>query len=88
MTTREDALYEFAIAQEVPDAALLDDFCRRYPEHQEALVDLAVAIWLYGPFVSGDPADLTEEELAECDAMAARTLARLLEKLEEQRQRR
>jgi len=38
----DDVLYEFSIASAEPDAALLDEFTRRYPEYAEALTDLAV----------------------------------------------
>ena len=42
----QDIFYEFAVAQEIPDAALLDDFIRRYPEHAKALTDFAIALAL------------------------------------------
>jgi hypothetical protein len=39
-----DALYELSLAQEVPDAALLDEFVRRYPEHADDLTDFAIML--------------------------------------------
>lgn len=42
----DDVLYEFAIAKERPDAGLLDDFVRRYPEHATALTSFAVSLAL------------------------------------------
>lgn len=42
----DDVLYEFALATERPDAALLDEFTRRYPEHAAALTSFAVSVAL------------------------------------------
>ncbi len=39
-----DALYALSIAKAVPDAALLDDMVRRYPQFGAALTDYAIAI--------------------------------------------
>jgi hypothetical protein len=39
-----DALYELSLAQDVPDASLLDEFVRRYPEHAEDLTDFAIML--------------------------------------------
>ena len=39
-----DILYEFSIAKEVPDAELLDEFTRRYPEYADALTEFAIEI--------------------------------------------
>lgn len=41
-----DVLLRFAVAKAVPDRDLLDDFVRRYPQHAEALADLAVDLVL------------------------------------------
>ncbi|MEO5925670.1 MAG: hypothetical protein ABIR70_17745 [Bryobacteraceae bacterium] len=41
-----DLLYEFSLAKELPDADLLEDFVRRYPEHAGALTDFAIDIVL------------------------------------------
>jgi hypothetical protein len=42
----EDALYALAVAKPVPDAAVLDDVVRQYPEHAARLTDMAVALAL------------------------------------------
>ncbi len=42
----DDVLYEFALAKERPDAGLLDDYVRRYPEHAVALTSFAVSLAL------------------------------------------
>lgn len=39
-----DALYALSIAKDVPDAALLDDVVRRYPQFGSELTDYAIAI--------------------------------------------
>jgi len=42
----QDALYALALAKPVPDAAVLDDLVRRYPQYAEQLTDMAVALAL------------------------------------------
>ena len=46
-----DILYEFSIAKDVPDAELLDEFTRRYPEYADALTEFAVELLVdtHGP---------------------------------------
>jgi hypothetical protein len=39
-----DVLYEFSLAKAVPDAELLDEFVRRYPEHAAVLTDFAIEL--------------------------------------------
>ena len=41
-TPLRDVLYELSLAKDVPDAELLDEFVRRYPEHAVALTDFAI----------------------------------------------
>jgi len=42
----QDALYALALAKPAPDAAVLDDLVRRYPQHAAQLTDMAVALAL------------------------------------------
>ena len=49
ITPASDILYEFSLAQELPDAELLDSFVRRVPDHADALTDLAVDMVLHAP---------------------------------------
>jgi hypothetical protein len=42
----EDALYALAVAKPVPDAAVLDDVVRQYPDHAAKLTDMAIALAL------------------------------------------
>src|ERR1700720_3240146 len=60
-TPLEEVLYEFSLAKPVPDADLLDEFVRLYPEHAAALTDLAVDIVL-DPSLSDE--ESTPETLA------------------------
>jgi hypothetical protein len=59
-TSLRNALYELALAKAQPDAELLEEFVRRYPEHASALTDFAVELALDGFAVAGGP----EEEVA------------------------
>jgi hypothetical protein len=45
-TPLEQVLYEFSFEKTVPDAELLEDYVKRFPEYAAALTDLAVAIAL------------------------------------------
>jgi len=42
----DEVLYQFSLAKSQPDAALIDEFARKYPEYSEAITDLAVSIVL------------------------------------------
>lgn len=44
--TLPDALAELSMAQDVPDARLLDEMVRRYPDYGDELTELAVALAL------------------------------------------
>jgi hypothetical protein len=39
-----DVFYALSLAKPVPDAEILDDFIRRYPEHAAALTDFAIEL--------------------------------------------
>lgn len=41
-TPLRDVLYAFSLANEIPDAAVLDDFVRMYPQYADELTDFAV----------------------------------------------
>lgn len=52
-TTRDpqslrDALYQLSLAKPVPDAELLDEFVRRYPEYTKTLTEFAIFLVLDG----------------------------------------
>jgi hypothetical protein len=42
----QDALYALALAKPAPDAAVLDDLVRRYPQYAAELTDMAVVLAL------------------------------------------
>jgi hypothetical protein len=44
--TLRNAFYELALANQAPDAELLDEFVRRYPEHAAELTDFAIELAL------------------------------------------
>jgi len=46
MTPLRDVLYAFSLAKPLPDAELLDDFVRRYPEYATDLTDFAIELIL------------------------------------------
>ena len=39
-----DVLYEFSLAKHVPDAELLDDFVRRFPQYADSLTEFAIEL--------------------------------------------
>jgi hypothetical protein len=43
-TALRDVLYSFWLAKPVPDARLLDEFVRRYPEHAAEITDFAIEL--------------------------------------------
>jgi len=45
-TLLRDVLYEFSLAKAMPDAELLDEYVRRYPEHATILTDFAIEMVL------------------------------------------
>lgn len=45
-TSLEEVLYQFSFAKPEPDAELIDEFVRRYPEYAAPITDLAVSIVL------------------------------------------
>ena len=43
-TPLRDVLYALSLAKPIPDAEVLDDFVRRYPEYAAALTDFAIEL--------------------------------------------
>jgi len=43
-TPLRDAIYAMAVAKPIPDAELLDEFTRRYPQYADALTDFAIEL--------------------------------------------
>ena len=62
--TLRDAMYAMSLAKRVPDAELLEDFVRRYPQYADALTDFAIELAIdalqYGEEVDEDLPPETE----------------------------
>jgi hypothetical protein len=76
--TLQDALYTLAIEKEMPDAALLDDVIRAYPEFSEELTDFAVdlAIDRRLNWAHGEDALPSAAELQNVSPCVSRALSR------------
>jgi len=61
MESLEDVLYAFSIAKPIPDAELLEEFIRRYPEYTEYLSDFAMEI-VKDSMIAGDLASPDAEQ--------------------------
>lgn len=73
-----DAMYEFSLAKPIPDADLLDQFVRRFPQHAEALTNLAISIVLD----AARPDDEGEVEMSPSPAVS-RAMSRFQNRLYE-----
>jgi signal transduction histidine kinase len=62
--TLSDALYELSLAQGIPDAPLLDEFVRRYPEYADDLTDFAIMLAV-DSLREASQSDLRRTDLAE-----------------------
>jgi len=74
-----DALYALALAKPAPNAAVLDDLVRRYPEYAEQLTDMAVTLALE-VLVDRDKEPLPEE-LSGTSAAVGRAMSRFQNRL-------
>jgi hypothetical protein len=52
-----NVLYELALAKPIPDAALVDEFVRRYPEFASDLTEYAIALALDAIAAQNEPVD-------------------------------
>jgi hypothetical protein len=80
-----DVLYEFSLAKETPDAELLEQFVRRYPEHAGALTDLAIGIVLDS--ARGDDDDAAERVTPAVSPAVSRAMSRFQNRLFEVQQK-
>ncbi len=75
-TSLSDVLYAFSLAREVPDAGLLDEFTRRYPEHAAELTNFAIEIAV-------DVAQGSDEALAgNAEASVSPTVSRAMSRFQ------
>jgi len=79
-----DALYAFALATSAPNAELLDEFVRRYPEHALALTDFAIE-WALDTAV-GSCRDTMEPAPTLTSPVVARAMSRFHNRLHAVRQ--
>ena len=57
-TPLRNVLYELALAKPAPDAALVDEFVRYYPEYASELTEYAIELALDAIAVQSEPVDL------------------------------
>jgi hypothetical protein len=70
-----DVLYAFSLAKPMPDAEVLDDFVRRYPEYAAALTDFAIELvmdTLTGALYGDEVANRATSALTQALARGAR----------------
>jgi hypothetical protein len=87
-TTLRDAMYAMSLAKRVPDAALLEDLVRRYPQHADALtefaIELAIDALMCGEEVDDDLPPATEAVSPAVSRVMSRFQNRLFELRHEQ----
>jgi hypothetical protein len=81
-TVLEDVLYEFAIAQDRPDAGLLSEFIRRFPQHADVLTEFAVSLALE-TFSDIPPEESGQELSARDNAAISRAMSRFQNRIYE-----
>ncbi len=75
----QDALYALALAKPAPDAAVLDDLVRRYPEYAVQLTDIAVALAL--DFLAGRADEPAPEDVSGTSPAVGRAMSRFQNRL-------
>jgi len=75
----QDALYALALAKPVPDAAVLDDLVRRYPNYATLLTDMAVELALEALADRGEEPML--EDASGTSAAVGRAMSRFQNRL-------
>ena len=78
-TELRDVLYEFSLAKDVPDAELIDEYVRRYPEHAVVLTDFAIELVI--DRLRGDEAAEDGVDPANVSPMVSRAMSRFENKL-------
>jgi hypothetical protein len=77
-TALRDVLYAFSLAKPVPDARLLDEFVRRYPDYAAEITDFAIELAIDA--AQGGDADVQEAESAVSPAVS-RAMSRFQNRL-------
>lgn len=86
-TPLRDAIYALALAKPVPDAELLDEFARRYPQYADALTDFAIELAIDALQHGDDDLDIPADPDA-ISAVVSRVMSRFQNRLFEISQKR
>jgi hypothetical protein len=84
-TSLRDAMYAMSLAKAVPDAELLDEFARRYPQHADALTEFAIELAIDSLMHRSDEEDVTADADAISDVVS-RVMSQFENQLYERRQ--
>ena len=86
-TSLRDAMYAMSLAKAVPDADLLDDFARRYPQYADALTEFAIELAIDSLMHRSDEEDVPADADAISDVVS-RVMSQFENQLYERRQAR
>jgi hypothetical protein len=86
-TSLRDAMYAMSLAKAVPDAELLDEFARRYPQHADALTEFAIELAIDSLMHRSDEEDVPADADAISDVVS-RVMSQFENQLFERRQAR
>ena len=86
-TSLRDAMYAMSLAKAVPDADLLDDFARRYPQYADALTEFAIELAIDSLMHRSDEEDVPADADA-ISAVVSRVMSQFENQLYERRQAR
>jgi hypothetical protein len=86
-TSLRDAMYAMSLAKAVPDAELLDEFARRYPQHADALTEFAIELAIDSLMHQTDEEDVPADADAISDVVS-RVMSQFENQLYERRQAR
>ena len=77
-TPLRNVLYEFTLAKPVPDAALVDEFVRSYPEYASDLTEYAIKLALDAIAAPNEPIDMP---VAVATSSVSRAMSRFYDRL-------
>ena len=86
-TSLRDAMYAMSLAKAVPDAELLDEFARRYPQYADALTEFAIELAIDSLMHRSDEEDVPADADA-ISAVVSRVMSQFENQLYERRQAR
>jgi len=86
-TSLRDAMYAMSLAKAVPDAELLDEFARLYPQHADALTEFAIELAIDSLMLRSDEEDVPADADAISDVVS-RVMSQFENQLYERRQAR